>query len=444
MQHDGASPEWSAGKRRSLVRGRRGWRDSSRAKLCLESAAWNLQLALASFYEDHDESMDRTSSREPSPEPVEPPKSPKHVTIASDKGKAPARSSGRIKGLADLARDDSGTEEEGQAFYAGGSERSGQQVLGPGKKPDSKENFVVEVFKAAKKHGAQVLEPGSEEAARHGAHGGGASWFRGTGYRLGCMSNDSQPVSAPSAAEGSAGRSGGAALPPPVSRVLKMWQDGFSIDDGPLHNYQDQESQEFLQAIRQGEIPRELLQEAEGAEVNLNMEDHRHEQFVAPARARLAFVGEGHRLGRLVAQMNHTHTVGDIRKYIVTARPEYEAATFILLTTFPHKELTDDKANAERRQPAERGHCAAPQVTAMPAVSHRCTAASHCLLRPGQGGLNNQNKEREQWGGQGYTLRDAVKFLGHCWPPPPLTGCLIKVSRLYAFLHMPATNEAAS
>ncbi|XP_077547946.1 NSFL1 cofactor p47-like isoform X2 [Haemaphysalis longicornis] len=335
--------------------------DSSRAKLCLESAAWNLQLALASFYEDHDESMDRTSSREPSPEPVEPPKSPKHVTIASDKGKAPARSSG-----------------------------SGQQVLGPGKKPDSKENFVVEVFKAAKKHGAQVLEPGSEEAARHGAHGGGASWFRGTGYRLGCMSNDSQPVSAPSAAEGSAGRSGGAALPPPVSRVLKMWQDGFSIDDGPLHNYQDQESQEFLQAIRQGEIPRELLQEAEGAEVNLNMEDHRHEQFVAPARARLAFVGEGHRLGsvtptlsrpvvptpprehteknakegvhlnealpttniqirlsdgtKLVAQMNHTHTVGDIRKYIVTARPEYEAATFILLTTFPHKELTDDKA----------------------------------------------------------------------------------------------------
>lgn len=138
------------------------------------------------------------------------------------------------------------------------------------------------------------------------------------------------------------------------------------------------------------EIPRELLQEAEGAEVNLNMEDHRHEQFVAPARARLAFVGEGHRLGsvtptlsrpvvptpprehteknakegvhlnealpttniqirlsdgsKLVAQMNHTHTVGDIRKYIVTARPEYEAATFILLTTFPHKELTDDKA----------------------------------------------------------------------------------------------------
>lgn len=364
--------------------------DSSRAKLCLESAAWNLQLALASFYEDHDESMDRSSSREPSPEPVEPPKSPKHVTIASDKGKPPARSSGRIKGLADLTRDDSGAEEEGQAFYAGGSERSGQQVLGPGKKPDSKENFVVEVFKAAKKHGAQVLEPGSEEAARHGAHGSGGSWFRGTGYRLGCMSNDSQPVVPTPAAEGSAGRSAGAPLPPPVSRVLKMWQDGFSIDDGPLHGYQDQESQEFLQAIRQGEIPRELLQEAEGAEVNLNMEDHRHEQFVAPARARLAFVGEGHRLGsvtptlsrpavptpprehteqnakagvhlndalpttniqirlsdgsKLVARMNHTHTIGDIRKYIVTARPEYEAATFILLTTFPHKELTDDKA----------------------------------------------------------------------------------------------------
>lgn len=49
-------------------------------------------------------------------------------------------------------------------------------------------------------------------------------------------------------------------------------------------------------------------------------------------------------------------------------------------------------------------------MTAVLAASNRCTAAaSHCLLRLGQGGANNQ---REQRGGQDCTLRDAVKFFG--------------------------------
>ena len=39
---------------------------------------------------------------------------------------------------------DSSDEEEGQAFYAGGSEHSGQQILGPGK---NKHNIVAEMFR---------------------------------------------------------------------------------------------------------------------------------------------------------------------------------------------------------------------------------------------------------------------------------------------------------
>uniref|UniRef100_A0A224Z374 UBX domain-containing protein 1 n=1 Tax=Rhipicephalus zambeziensis TaxID=60191 RepID=A0A224Z374_9ACAR len=345
--------------------------DSSRAKLFLESASWNLQLALASFYEDPDDGRDQQSS------PELPPERPKSPVPAS---KPPARPSARIRGLADLTSDDSANEEEGQAFYAGGSEHSGQQVLGPGKKPDNKENFVAEMFKAAKMHGAQVLDPAMDDGSRQD-RGAGASVFQGIGHRLGDTSTGSEAVAS----------MGVVRRRPSVSRVLKMWQDGFSIDDGPLHAYDDPGSQAFLQAIRQGEIPRELLQEASGAEVNLNMEDHRHEQYVGPPRPKVtAFEGTGHRLGtvtptltrpansnlppeqaeanakaaigldeskpttniqirlsdgsRLVAHMNHTNTVGDIYKYIVVARPEYEATTFTLLTTFPHKELMDENA----------------------------------------------------------------------------------------------------
>lgn len=346
--------------------------ESARAKLYLESAAWDLQLALASFYEETDESLERPSSRDPSPVNLQ---APTRSSPTPERPKAPPRSS-RIAGLADLTKDESGNEEEGQAFYAGGSERSGQQVLGPGKK--QKDNFVVEVFKAAKKHGAQVLDAAAEPAEQRSSR----NWFHGAGYRLGCTENDTEVVaSGPAAA--------GATSPAPVVRVLKMWQDGFSMDDGPLQAYDDPGSREFLMAIRQGEIPRELVQQARGAEVSLNMEDHRHEQFVAPRRGKMAFVGEGHRLGsvtpnvvrpsasvqqnseqtaqqaipvdesqpsttiqirlsdgsRLMARLNHSHTVGDIRKYIVAARPEYEASTFSLLMTFPNKELTDDKAS---------------------------------------------------------------------------------------------------
>lgn len=43
---------------------------------------------------------------------------------------------------------------------------------------------------------------------------------------------------------------------------------------------------------------------------------------------------------RLVAKFNHTQTVGDIRRYINGTRPTDRS--YILQTTFPVKELTDE------------------------------------------------------------------------------------------------------
>ncbi len=45
---------------------------------------------------------------------------------------------------------------------------------------------------------------------------------------------------------------------------------------------------------------------------------------------------------RLIARLNHTHTVGDLRAYIATARPQYASVPFALLNTFPPAELTDE------------------------------------------------------------------------------------------------------
>ncbi|XP_064476804.1 NSFL1 cofactor p47-like [Ornithodoros turicata] len=332
--------------------------DSSRAKFYLESAGWNLELALASFYED----KDHAPQREASPVQEESPRT----------SPGPVRNTvRRLAGIADLAKEQS-NEEEGQAFYAGGSERSGQQVLGPGKK---EVNFVGELFKAAKMHGAQVVDPSDSlpGATRRAT-------FQGKGYRLGSAPDDAQVTVEPAShpAQGT-----------PTTMTLKMWSNGFSIDDGPLRHYDDVASRDFLQSIQRGEIPHELLMRATG-EVNLNMEDHRHEDYIAPRRRVTAFEGEGHRLGtvlpgvvqkppstsepggedaarkavpldasqpstsiqirladgsRIVAKLNDTHTIADVRNYIVAARPEYAGSTFVLLTTFPHKELEDEKAS---------------------------------------------------------------------------------------------------
>ena len=43
-----------------------------------------------------------------------------------------------------------------------------------------------------------------------------------------------------------------------------------------------------------------MIRSAQGSEVNLNMEDHRDEEFKAQKKATKAFAGSGNRLGRFV------------------------------------------------------------------------------------------------------------------------------------------------
>jgi len=270
-------------------------------------------------------------------------------------------------------------EEEGQAFYAGGSERSGQQILGPKKK--SKNDFVGDMFKAAKDLGAEVVDPDiREDVSRRPAT------FQGAGYRLG--DNDDDDIEIISASTSSASK----VVKPKKDIILKMWKGGFSVDDAIQQRaYDDPTNRDFLESIRRGEIPVELIREARGGEVNLTMEDHRNEDFEAPRNHLRAFSGKGHMLGspappnwtntdqpstpdegksldsasksikvdesqpvttiqirltdgsRLIARLNHHHTIGDLRQYITIARPQFQAVTFTLMTTFPNRELIDDK-----------------------------------------------------------------------------------------------------
>lgn len=47
------------------------------------------------------------------------------------------------------------------------------------------------------------------------------------------------------------------------------------------------------------------------------------------------------------AQFNLSHTVADLRRYIITMRPQYALRDFGLLTVYPTKELAEDKTIEE-------------------------------------------------------------------------------------------------
>ncbi|XP_056589460.1 NSFL1 cofactor p47 [Triplophysa dalaica] len=335
--------------------------DEERARFFLESAGWDLQLALANFFEDGGDDDIATLPQ------------PESVSVSRSTGP----SEHRVTSFRDLMHEDEheSDEEEGERFFAGGSERSGQQIVGPPKKKSPNE-MVEDLFKGAKEHGAVPVDKpgrGPGESSRSKPFGGG-------GYRLGAAPEEQSAYVSGEKRQSSSSQD--------VHVVLKLWKHGFSLDDGGIRNYTDPANALFLEAIRRGEIPLELRQRSRGGQVNLDMEDHRDEDFSKPRPAFKAFGGEGQKLGsatpelvslqrnplhqaaneaeastsisvdssqpvtsiqirladggRLVQKFNHTHRVSDVREFVASARPALAAKEFVLMTTFPNKELTDE------------------------------------------------------------------------------------------------------
>lgn len=237
--------------------------------------------------------MEDTEDTEVIPDPeilveAEPP-AEESIEMSSDpsgskKDKKPAGAKPRFATLGTLNdAESSSDEEQGQAFYAGGSERSGQQVLGPPRKNPIKD-YVSEVFRSAQQSGATVDE--------HTPRTVSSRLYGGTGFRLG--QTDDDHVVIPVASGGGASGSGGERQSELV--VLKLWRQGFSINDGDLRTYEDPASKEFMECIMKGEIPQELRKQNMNM-IHLDLEDHRHEEFVKPKKRFSTFAGEGHTLG---------------------------------------------------------------------------------------------------------------------------------------------------
>ncbi|VIO87436.1 Uncharacterized protein BM_BM7200 [Brugia malayi] len=175
-----------------------------------------------------------------------------------------------------------------QGFYVGGSEQSGNLVL----EPDSSRNedFVSQFFNSARARGAESLTP--EECTKSGAHDIVKLSSGIKGYRLGGA------VQQPSELVESNGST-------PQDVTLVMWENGFTVDGGPLRLYSDMRNHSFLQTIGEGRVPGEIIRQYPGKIIYLRME-RRSEPRVVESKP---FTGEGQRLGELVPTVFSTRNL---------------------------------------------------------------------------------------------------------------------------------------
>lgn len=173
----------------------------------------------------------------------------------------------------------------------------------------------------------------------------------------------------------------------PQERILHIWEDGFSIDDGELHRFDDPANMADLNLIRQGRAPLHLMNVSHDAPVDVKLQQHK-EKFVPQPKKYKPFGGEGHRLGspvpgaaegsstattsapsqaassnpaptidnsqptlnlrvqlpdgtRLPARFNTTSTIGDVYDFINSSNASVRSNSWVLSTTFPNKDHSD-------------------------------------------------------------------------------------------------------
>ncbi len=181
------------------------------------------------------------------------------------------------------ASSSSSSSDKSNTYYAGGH-ASGVAVQG---RPSSSDrdgdrdrdgDAVERLTRAAQQSGAVVSEHALTAAAA-------APKFGGTGTALNGATAQGPQLQQKQ--------------PKEVVRVLAMYADGFTVDDGPFRPFADPANKEFLDEIGQGIIPSELEQQAHGGQLHVDLVDKRNQKYEPPKVEKpkvVPFVGSGNSL----------------------------------------------------------------------------------------------------------------------------------------------------
>ncbi|KAF9555715.1 SEP-domain-containing protein [Agrocybe pediades] len=281
--------------------------------------------------------------------------------------------------------DEDDEENKGPQSWFTGGERSGLSVQNPERQRQIPGGDMVrDLLRRAAEAGPAPEEP----ARRPGA-------FFGGGHTLGSEDVESSYIPDPTAEDEEEET---------AIRHLTIWRNGFQVEDGELMRFDDPAQAQILAEINAGQAPLSVLNVRQGQHVELRLTKRLDEDYVPPKGAKI-FSGSGNRLGavvpevasgshsaampggfpstsspasppaekaqintkfevdqsqpttsiqirladgtRIVARMNLTHTVGDIRNFINASRPENLTRPYTIGTTFPNRTLEDDTATIQ-------------------------------------------------------------------------------------------------
>ncbi|KAG5932856.1 hypothetical protein E4U53_001168 [Claviceps sorghi] len=374
----------------------------------LDANEWDLLAACDSFFQDDDEAKmeGQTNSSRPDPEPEytgprtldgrpapqaaasssrargQPKGQPKKTgiaTLGSLGGGGGGGGGGSHQHDDDSDDSDDSDDNDGRGNLFAGGEKSGLAVQDPKQQEAGPRKIINDILAKAK---ANASRP---DASPEQAGAAGPSRFRGTGVTLGGEGVESRSIPDPVGALRTAGGD-------PQERLLHIWQDGFSIDDGELRRFDDPANQADLQMIRSGRAPLHLMNVQRDQPVDVKL--HQHDTpYKPPPKKYKPFSGAGQRLGspvpgagtssaaaaaaaatsssssatttttqervidssqptitiriqlpdgtRLPARFNTTNTIGDIYGFIRGSSSDISSRPWVLATTFPNKEHTD-------------------------------------------------------------------------------------------------------
>lgn len=172
--------------------------------------------------------------------------------------------------------------------------------------------------------------------------------------------------------------------------TIRLWKNGFTVNDGELRNYTDVANQRFLDSIKKGELPHELQKDFDKEEVAVKVDDKKNEVYTPRKPLFHPFSGHGYRLGsatpriitkvkrnveekekrrptvvlnnlepvtniqiwladgtRIVQKFNTSHRISDIRDFITDFQGPQERCHFTLTTSLPFLELLDESLTLE-------------------------------------------------------------------------------------------------
>ncbi|KAK6005274.1 hypothetical protein QM012_008053 [Aureobasidium pullulans] len=369
------------------------------AQTALTASDWDIEQAVTLYFasqdapaEDSDDSIDDSAAPSlPSSTPAA------NQSSSSTTRPPPSNRSNMVRTFRDLQNDedrgddDHSDQDPQQDFFAGG-EKSGLAVQDPNRRPQDHFNNIMN---QARQNRDRPSDDDEDQAPAQ------SSAFQGRAQTLGGDDAPSRVIEDPNASAAPTRSS-----LPRVSRTLHLWQDGFSIDDGELHRFDDPQNAPVLALINQGRAPLALLGVQPGQEVDLQLDPHKDEKYVQPKKKYKPFGGSGQRLGsptpgpsgptttpaaaassstssapassapkveideaqpavqlqirlgdgtRLVSRFNTTHTVGDIYNFVTASSSASQSRGFTLMTTFPNKNLEDKSAKLEDLSELKRG-----------------------------------------------------------------------------------------